>query len=373
MANAQMPTSAAVQAPGSRTAARQSRGHSERGPASGSTTNARGSDDAVRGDQQQRRQGQRERRVVGSLGQGQVAHGEHRQPGQRQPVVPPPRAGAAMLGRGARRRALLRALDAEFTLSPTRGPGARSPFRRRRSMPEPALKGTASHAFRHSGRAQLKPALSIVIPLFNEVESLPELHASLSEVLDRLPQPAEMIFVDDGSTDGSMEAVRRLSERDPRVRGVQFRRNYGKSAALAAGLARAAGQYLITLDADLQDDPAEIPRLLDKLDEGYDLVSGWKRGRADPLLKRATSRIFNRVTGSAHRRAAARHQLRPQGVSPRGHRHHPRLWAVAPLPSRAGVEGGLSPGRDRREAPSAQVRPQQVRRCRDSPAGSSTW
>lgn len=142
----------------------------------------------------------------------------------------------------------------------------------------------------------MKPALSIVIPLFNEVESIPELHAGLSAVLDRLPQAAEMIFVDDGSTDDSMEAVRRLSERDPRVRGVQFRRNHGKSAALAAGLARATGTCLITLDADLQDDPAEIPRLLDKLDEGYDLVSGWKRGRADPFLKRATSRIFNRVT-----------------------------------------------------------------------------
>ena len=114
----------------------------------------------------------------------------------------------------------------------------------------------------------MKPALSIVIPLFNEVESLPELHARLGEVLDRLPHPAEVIFVDDGSTDGSMETVRRLCERDPRVRGVQFRRRYGKSAALAAGLARATGEYLITLDADLQDDPAEIPRLLAALDEG---------------------------------------------------------------------------------------------------------
>jgi glycosyltransferase involved in cell wall biosynthesis len=144
----------------------------------------------------------------------------------------------------------------------------------------------------------LKPALSIVIPLFNEVESLPELHARLSEVLDRLPQPAEMIFVDDGSTDGSMEAIGRLCERDPRVRGVQFRRNYGKSAALAAGLARATGGYLVTMDADLQDDPAEIPRLLDKLDEGCDLVSGWKRGRVDPFVKRLTSRLFNVVTGA---------------------------------------------------------------------------
>lgn len=135
-----------------------------------------------------------------------------------------------------------------------------------------------------------------MIPLFNEVESLPELHARLSEVLDRLPQSTEMIFVDDGSTDGSMEAIRRISERDPRVRGVQFRRNYGKSAALAAGFARASGACLITIDADLQDDPAEIPRLLARLEEGCDLVSGWKRGRVDPFVKRITSRLFNRVT-----------------------------------------------------------------------------
>lgn len=142
----------------------------------------------------------------------------------------------------------------------------------------------------------LKPELSIIIPLFDEAESLPELHSRLSEVLQQLDQPAEMIFVDDGSTDASVETLLKLRERDSRIRIVQFRRNYGKSAALAAGFARARGNRIVTIDADLQDDPAEIPHLLKKLDEGYDLVSGWKRRRQDRFVKRVTSRIFNRVT-----------------------------------------------------------------------------
>jgi len=142
----------------------------------------------------------------------------------------------------------------------------------------------------------LKPELSIIIPVFDEAESLPELHARLSEVLQMLQQSAEMIFVDDGSTDGSMETILRLRQSDDRVCGVQFRRNYGKSAALAAGFARARGNRIITIDADLQDDPVEIPHLLEKLDAGYDLVSGWKRRRHDRFIKRVTSRIFNRVT-----------------------------------------------------------------------------
>ena len=144
----------------------------------------------------------------------------------------------------------------------------------------------------------MKPELSIIIPLLDEAESLPELHSRLTDVLRRLEQPAEMIFVDDGSTDASVETLVKLRERDPRIRIVQFRRNYGKSAALAAGFARAQGNRIVTIDADLQDDPAEIPHLLKKLDDGYDLVSGWKRRRRDRFVKRVTSRIFNRVTSN---------------------------------------------------------------------------
>ncbi|RMD94962.1 MAG: glycosyltransferase [Calditrichaeota bacterium] len=141
-----------------------------------------------------------------------------------------------------------------------------------------------------------KVKLSLVVPLYNEVESLHELHSRISEVLCTLQKPAEIIFVDDGSTDGSFQVLKELHQKDRRIRVVQFRRNYGKSAALAVGFQHARGEVIVTLDADLQDDPQEIPRLLAKLEEGYDLVSGWKKKRRDRFIKRWTSRIFNRVT-----------------------------------------------------------------------------
>lgn len=142
--------------------------------------------------------------------------------------------------------------------------------------------------------------LSIIVPLFNEVESLPELIPRLEAVAERVAGSAyEIWLVDDGSTDSSFEAIRRFHERNPRVRGVRFRRNYGKSAALAVGFAEARGQYIVTIDADLQDEPEEIPNLLAKLREGYDLVSGWKKHRKDPLSKTLPSRLFNAVVSLA--------------------------------------------------------------------------
>lgn len=140
-------------------------------------------------------------------------------------------------------------------------------------------------------------ALSIVVPLLDEAESLRELHAELGSALATIPGEAEIIFVDDGSADRSFETIRALARIDSRVRGVQFRRNYGKSAALAAGFARARGARVVMIDADLQDDPAQIPRLLARLDEGFDLVSGWKQDRQDGWLKLAASRLFNATTG----------------------------------------------------------------------------
>jgi glycosyltransferase involved in cell wall biosynthesis len=140
--------------------------------------------------------------------------------------------------------------------------------------------------------------LSVVVPLYNEAPGLEELHARLGVALETLSVTAEMLFVDDGSTDDSFERLLDLARRDPRVRALQLRRNYGKSPALAAGFARARGRLIVTLDADLQDDPAEIPRLLSKLDEGYDLVSGWKRERRDPVTRRLASRLFNGVTAA---------------------------------------------------------------------------
>jgi glycosyltransferase involved in cell wall biosynthesis len=137
--------------------------------------------------------------------------------------------------------------------------------------------------------------ISVVIPLYNEAESLSALHAELGGVFAAGVggEPAEIVFVDDGSRDGSWAVVQGLSERDPRVRGLRFRRNFGKAAALTAGFAAARGRVVFTLDGDLQDDPAEIPRFLAKLDEGLDLVSGWKRRRFDPWHKVYPSRVFN--------------------------------------------------------------------------------
>lgn len=143
---------------------------------------------------------------------------------------------------------------------------------------------------------QRAPRLSVVVPLFNEAPSLNELYEKIVAALQALGISAEMIFVDDGSTDNSFDTLTHLRRRDQRVRVLQFRRNYGKSAALAAAFARARGDYLVTMDADLQDDPAEMKAMLDKLEAGYDLVSGWKRQRYDSFIKRFSSKIFNRVT-----------------------------------------------------------------------------
>jgi glycosyltransferase involved in cell wall biosynthesis len=140
--------------------------------------------------------------------------------------------------------------------------------------------------------------ISIVIPVFNEERSVALLLDELRSALEPLGQEWEAIFVDDGSTDGSFAALTRLHDQAENVRVVRLRRNFGKAAALAAGFANATGDVVITIDGDLQDDPAEIPRLLVKLEEGFDLVSGWKTRRRDPLARRVFSRLFNRVVGS---------------------------------------------------------------------------
>jgi glycosyltransferase involved in cell wall biosynthesis len=138
--------------------------------------------------------------------------------------------------------------------------------------------------------------ISVLIPVFNESGSLAELHASLSGVLESTGRTFELLFVDDGSTDGSAEEMDRLSRLDNRVRVIHFRRNFGKSAALDAGFSQVRGEIVFTMDADLQDDPAEIPAFIARLEEGYDLVSGWKYKRHDPISKTLPSKLFNRVT-----------------------------------------------------------------------------
>ena len=142
--------------------------------------------------------------------------------------------------------------------------------------------------------ATTNPDISVVVPLYNEQESLPELLAWIRRVMEANSYSFEVIFIDDGSSDNSWNIVRSLRRNDPNVRGIRFRRNYGKSAALYCGFEAARGNVVITMDADLQDSPDEIPdmrRMI--LEEGYDMVSGWKLKRHDPIGKRWPSKFFN--------------------------------------------------------------------------------
>jgi len=139
--------------------------------------------------------------------------------------------------------------------------------------------------------------LSVVIPVYDEAESLRELHPEIVGVLESLGRPWEILYIDDGSRDGSDQIVAKLAL-DSRVRGLSFRRNFGKSAALAVGFGLARGEWILTMDADLQDDPRELPKLVEALEGGFDLVSGWKQNRLDPASKTLPSRLFNAVTSA---------------------------------------------------------------------------
>jgi glycosyltransferase involved in cell wall biosynthesis len=145
---------------------------------------------------------------------------------------------------------------------------------------------------------ETSPYISIVIPVLNEEGSIQQLHRELTEVLGALRHTYEIIFVDDGSTDGSISLCSRLVASDPHVVHVQLRRRFGKATALQSGFETARGAVVFTLDADLQDNPHDIPKMLERLEEGYDLVSGWKQDRKDPLIKRIESKIFNFITSA---------------------------------------------------------------------------
>ena len=140
------------------------------------------------------------------------------------------------------------------------------------------------------------PAISVFLPVYNEEPNLPPLHAKLDEALSKLGRSAEIVFVDDGSTDDSLKVLREIAAKDERVRVVVLKRNYGQTAAMSAGIDAARGDVLIPMDADLQNDPADIVRLLQKLDEGYDVVSGWRKNRQDKLITRKIpSMLANRL------------------------------------------------------------------------------
>ncbi len=149
--------------------------------------------------------------------------------------------------------------------------------------------------------ATVSPKLSIVVLVYNEVDSVEPLHRELVGVLEGLDRPFEIVYVDDGSRDGSTERLSRFAEHDRRVRVVCFRRNFGQTAAVQAGIDHSSGDILIFMDGDLQNDPHDIPRLLDKLDEGYDVASGWRQNRHDDASRVVPSKIANwiiaRVTG----------------------------------------------------------------------------
>jgi glycosyltransferase involved in cell wall biosynthesis len=201
-----------------------------------------------------------------------------------------------------------------------------------------------------------KVDLSVVIPVYNEEENLPILYEKLKEVLEKLGKSYEIIFVNDGSSDNSWNIIKQLAEKDSYVIGVNFRRNYGQTAAMSAGFDVAHGDIIITMDADLQNDPEDIPRLLEKIEEGYDIVSGWRKDRKDSFLSRTLpSRIANwlisKVTGvylhdygcslKAYKAEIAKnldfygemHRFLPALAKPLGAKvieipvkHHPRLY-----------------------------------------------
>jgi undecaprenyl-phosphate 4-deoxy-4-formamido-L-arabinose transferase len=147
--------------------------------------------------------------------------------------------------------------------------------------------------------AAAAPALSIVIPVFNEAQSLVALHQRLAHTLEKIGRPFEIIFVDDGSRDESADVLRTLRARDAAVRVIRFNRNYGQHAALLAGMERARGEIIVTLDADLQNPPEEIPRLLAALEDGADVVGGWRVSRCDAWGRRAASWLVNHATSAA--------------------------------------------------------------------------
>jgi len=157
-----------------------------------------------------------------------------------------------------------------------------------------------SRNFYNKNRGNLKKfsfkKVSVLIPLYNEEESLKPLLVEIKDALKKISIDYEIFFVDDGSTDNSLSIIKEFAKTNPKIKFISFRKNYGKSAALQLGFKAVTGDAVITMDADLQDDPAEIQNLLSKLDEGYDLVSGWKKVRHDPFVKKHSSKFFNYMT-----------------------------------------------------------------------------
>jgi len=147
-----------------------------------------------------------------------------------------------------------------------------------------------------------KVEISVIVPIYNEVENIETLSNSLLNVLNGLNRPFEIILIDDGSSDGTQKLLKSIAESNPNIKGIRFRRNFGQTAAMAAGFDYASGDIIISLDGDMQNDPADIPRLIEKLEEGYDVVSGWREHRQDNFVSRKipsmiANRLISRLTG----------------------------------------------------------------------------
>jgi len=174
---------------------------------------------------------------------------------------------------------------------PKKPGGYRRPYNKRRRYYGKQHPGKFSNKVKTSFKK-----LSVIIPLYNEEESIRPLLNEIKKALGRVAIDDEVLFMDDGRTDDSLKQIKEISKTDKRFRFISFRKNYGKSAALHIGFKNAKGNAIVTIDADLQDDPQEISNLLKKLDEGYDLCSGWKKKRRDPFIKKYSSRFFNFIT-----------------------------------------------------------------------------
>ena len=171
-------------------------------------------------------------------------------------------------------------------------PQKKQQHRRRRPQPKRSQQQEGKSPVNQKSDTK-RVAVSVVIPLFNEEGSLPVLADELKSVLGSMGMPYEIIYVDDGSTDDSFKILRDLHKKNKRIKVIRLRKNFGKSTALALGFQQASGDIAVTLDADLQDDPAEIPNLVKELKKGYDVVSGWKKRRRDPITKTIPSKLFN--------------------------------------------------------------------------------
>ncbi len=228
-------------------------------------------------------------------------------------------------------------------------------------------------AFASAALSDLPPVsgpVSVLVPVLDEEGNLRELHARLLESLQQLDRPFEIVFVDDGSTDGTWEAISELSRTDPSIVAIRHRRNFGKAQALANGFVVASGDIVITMDGDLQDDPAEISRMIERLNQGFDMVSGWKQDRQDPFGKTVPSRLFNwtvrTVTGvplhdfncgfKAYRREVTEtirlygelHRFTPVLAAAEGFKvtelpvkHHPRYWGTSKYGVKRLIKGFL--------------------------------